>query len=94
VDAEGHELAILRGAREAIVSRRVDVVQFEFNEMNIFSRVFFKDFYDALPGFAFYRMVTDGLAEIGPYQPRTHELFFLQNIVAIRDDLDYRSSIL
>lgn len=93
VDAEGHELAILRGAREAITSHRVDIVQFEVNEMNVMSRVFFKDFYDVLPEFVFYRMVHDGLAPIGPYQPRTHELFFLQNVVAIRDDLDYRSRL-
>lgn len=93
VDAEGHELAILRGARGVITSGKVDVVQFEFNEMNVVSRVFFKDFYDALPGFSFYRMVVDGLTPMGAYQPRTHELFILQNIVAIRDDLEYRSSL-
>ena len=93
VDAEGHELAILRGAREAIVSGKVDVVQFEFNEMNVMSRVFFKDFYEALPGYSLYRMVVDGLAPIGAYRPRTHELFVLQNVIAIRDDLEYRAAL-
>ncbi len=89
VDAEGHELAILRGAKHAIMSGKVDVVQFEFNEMNVMSRVFFRDFYEVLPSFTFYRMVTDGLVPIGKYQPRTHELFSLQNIVAIRDNFDF-----
>jgi FkbM family methyltransferase len=93
VDAEGHELAILRGAQRAIKSGKVDVVQFEFNEMNVMSRVFFRDFYEALPGFSFYRMVVDGLVPIGAYQPRTHELFILQNVIAIRDQLEYRSSL-
>lgn len=93
VDAEGHELPILRGAQRAIASGSVDVVQFEFNEMNVMSRTFFKDFYEALPGFSFYRMVVDGLAPIGAYRPRTHELFILQNVVAIRDDLSYRSRL-
>jgi FkbM family methyltransferase len=93
VDAEGHELLILQGASEAIKSGRVDVVQFEFNEMNVMSRVFFKDFYGALPGFSFYHMLVDGLAPIGAYQPRTHELFILQNVIAIRDDLEYQANL-
>lgn len=89
VDAEGHELAVLRGAKRAIVSGKVDVVQFEFNEMNVMSRVFFRDFYEVLPSFTFYRMVTDGLVPIGRYRPRTHEIFSLQNIIAIRDNFDF-----
>jgi len=84
IDAEGHELSVLKGAASAISSRMIDVVQFEFNEMNVISHVFLKDFYDALPGYAFYRMVVDGLAPLGRYQARTHELFFLHNVVAIR----------
>ena len=84
VDAEGHELAILRGARESIASGAIDVVQFEFNEMNVISRVFFRDFYDVLPGFSFYRMVVDGLAPLGEYAARTHEVFILHNVIAMR----------
>jgi FkbM family methyltransferase len=94
IDAEGHELPILKGAAEAIAAGRVDVVQFEFNEMNVMSRVFFRDFYDALPGFSFYRMVVNGLAPMGDYRPRTHELFFLHNVVAVRDGVDYLTSLL
>jgi len=55
--------------------------------MNVMSRTFFIDFYDAPPGFTFYRMLVDGLAPIGAYRPRTHDVFFLQNIVAIREDI-------
>ncbi len=94
VDAEGHELAILRGAHRGIIGGQIDLVQFEFNEMNVMSRVFFKDFYDVLPGFSFYRMVVNGLAPMGGYEPRTHELFILQNVVAMRDDLEYSSRLL
>jgi len=50
--------------------------------MNVMSRVFFKDFYAALPGFSFFRMTTDGLAPMGPYQPRTHELFINAYLVS------------
>jgi FkbM family methyltransferase len=94
VDAEGHELAILRGARRAILSGAIDLVQFEFNEMNVMSRVFFKDFYDVLPGYSFYRMVLNGLVPVGDYQPRSHELFILQNIVAVRNDFQYKARLL
>ena len=94
VDAEGHELAILRGAEGAIQSGAVDIVQFEFNEMNVMSRVFFKDFYDVLPGFTFHHVVVNGLAPMGAYQPRTHELFILQNVVAIRPGLDHLGELL
>jgi FkbM family methyltransferase len=94
VDTEGNELAVLRGARTTIDARRIDIVQFESNEMNVMSRTFLHDFYGALPGFSFYRMLVDGLVPIGDYRPRTHELFFFQNVVAIRDDLSYRSILL
>jgi len=93
VDAEGHELAILRGAQRAIASGAIDVVQFEFNEMNVMSRVFFKDFYDVLPGFSFYRMVVDGLAPIGEYAARTHEVFILHNVVAMRAAFAHSASL-
>lgn len=93
IDTEGHELAVLRGARQAIEDGRIDLVQFEFNEMNVVSRVFMRDFYDALPGFLFYRMVVDGLVATGDYQPRTHELFIWHNVVAIRGDFEGRSSL-
>jgi FkbM family methyltransferase len=94
VDAEGHELAILKGASKSIAERKIDVIQFEFNEMNVVSRVFLHDFYEALPGYSFYRMVVDGLAPLGNYRARTHELFFSHNIVAIRDGVAYASKLM
>jgi FkbM family methyltransferase len=89
LDTEGHELPILVGAQKALNAGLIDIVQFEFNEMNAISRTFLHDFYRVLPGYTLYRMVVDGLAKLGAYQPRTHELFFLQNIVAVREGLTY-----
>jgi hypothetical protein len=34
-------------------------------------------------------LVSDGLAPVGEYRARTHELFFLHNVVAIRRSLPY-----
>jgi FkbM family methyltransferase len=94
VDAEGHELSILKGASKSIAEGKIDVIQFEFNEMNVVSRAFLHDFYEALPGYSFYRMVVDGLAPLGKYRARTHEMFFSHNITAIRDDVAYASKLL
>lgn len=84
VDTEGNELNVLKGARQAIEEGLVNVIQVEFNEMNVISRTFFKDFIDLLPGYDFYRMLPDGLMPLGEYNVAAFEIFAFQNIVAIR----------
>jgi len=85
IDTEGHELSVLQGARELLAAGAIAAVVFEFNEMNVISRVFLRDFYDLLPGYCFYRLLPDGLAPLGPYVARQCEIFAYQNIVAVRD---------
>jgi len=86
IDTEGHELAVLRGAEQALRAGTIDCIHFEFNEMNVVSRVFLRDFYAMLPGYDFYRMLPGGLMPLGPYgPPALMELFIYQNIVAIRN---------
>lgn len=87
LDLEGHELAALKGAQSAIQDRRVAVVHFEFNEMNVISRTFLRDFYAVLSGYAFFRLRRDGLVPLGPYSAK-HEVFQYQNIVALRPEID------
>ena len=83
IDTEGHELAALVGASQALKNRCIDVVQFEFNEMNIASRTFLGDFFEILPNYRFYRLLSDGWI---PLVDRPLEnIFAYQNIVAIRD---------
>lgn len=86
IDTEGNELMVLEGARNSISNGVIDVVQFEFNEMNIESRVFMKDFYAILGDYKFFRLLPDGLVEL-KYSPIYCEIFCFQNIVAIRRDL-------
>ena len=83
IDVEGHELEVLKGAKEMLNKGAIDVIQFEFNEMNIISRCFLKDFYDLLHGFHFYRLNTSELIPLGNYNS-INEIFQFQNIVAIR----------
>ncbi|MEE8239736.1 MAG: FkbM family methyltransferase [Nitrospirales bacterium] len=85
VDTEGHELRVLQGARSSITNHLIDVIQFEFNVMNIFSRTYMKDFYDLLPNYDFYRILPGGVVPLGPYRATLHEIFAFQNIVAVRD---------
>jgi FkbM family methyltransferase len=82
IDTEGHEMSVLRGFERFIKSGKVDLIHFEFNEMNIASRIFFKDFWDFLPNYDFYRMLPDGLVPIKNYNPLYCEIFTYQNIVA------------
>jgi FkbM family methyltransferase len=83
IDAEGHELEVLKGAANLLRENRIRAIQLEFNEMNVVSRVFFKDFHDLLPGYRFYRMLRDGLVALDPYSPLRCELFAFQNILAL-----------
>lgn len=85
IDTEGNELAVLRGARELIENRRIKCIHFEFNEMNVISRVFFRDFRKTLPDFVFYRLLPKGLLLLGD-SPLSTELFAFQNIIAIPKD--------
>ena len=89
IDTEGHELAVLKGARQALASGTIDVIQFEFNEMNVISRVFMKDFFDILPNYRFFRLLGQGVIEFTTYEPNFVEVFAFQNIVCIRNDIDH-----
>lgn len=84
IDTEGNEFNVLLGARKLIEEKMIDVIQIEFNEMNIVSRVFMKDFFDLLKGYSFFRILPDGLVNIDKYDPIFCEIFAFQNIVAIR----------
>lgn len=89
IDAEGNELLVLQGAKKLLTTGEVDIIQFEFNEIHSYSRVFMKDFYDLLPDFEFYRLLPRGVIKLGSYRPLTHELFGFQNIIAVRKSLDF-----
>lgn len=82
IDTEGCELQVLRGAHEMLTGGRIKVVQFEFGECNVFSRVFLRDFYEVLDGFNIFRLDSDRLIPLQVYEP-TNEIFRFQNIIAI-----------
>ncbi len=82
VDAEGHELHVLRGAERLLAEERVGLVQFEFGGTNIDSRTFLRDFYELLePRYELHRVLGDGVYPIGPYR-ETSEIFTTTNFLA------------
>ncbi len=88
IDTEGNEFNILQGATELLKRQQIDLIQFEFGEMNVVSRVFFKDFFDLLNGqFRLYRLLPNGLLPVEVYNARQHEVFIYQNLVGIRRGL-------
>jgi FkbM family methyltransferase len=90
IDAEGHELEALKGSLNIIEQGCVRAVQFEFNEMNIISRVFLKDFYDLLgQQWTFYRLDTQKLIPLGDRYDPGNETFKYQNIIAIHQSFLY-----
>ncbi len=83
IDTEGSEFDVLKGCSDFIAQKKIKAIHFEFNEMNIASRVFFKDFWEFLADYEFYRMMPNGLVPIVAYSPLLCEIFAYQNIVAL-----------
>jgi FkbM family methyltransferase len=83
IDTEGAELDVLRGAGGLLASGRVHAIQFEFNDTLTISRVFLRDFREALPGFHLYRLLPQGQLSLEPYHAVFSEIFAYQNIVAL-----------
>jgi FkbM family methyltransferase len=87
IDVEGNEFEVLKGAETVIEENKIDVIQWEFNEMNVISRVFLRDFINLLENYKFYRLLPDDFMEIN-YKGNSsviYELFAFQNIIAIRN---------
>jgi len=82
IDTEGNELNVLKGLGRTTCKPKA--IQFEFNEMNIISKASFKDFWDLLPDYRFFRILPNGeLLSIPNYVASDCEIYIYQNIVAL-----------
>ena len=83
LDIEGNELNCLFGAANSI--DKFKIVQFEFGEINIDSRTYFRDFwnYFSSKGFEIYRIGRKGPIRINHYQENL-ENFSVTNYLAVR----------
>ncbi len=82
IDTEGNEFSVLQGAEKLISDKRIGAIMFEFNEMNVASRVFLRDFYDLLADYKFFRLDTERLISLGRYHTR-NEIFQFHNLLAV-----------
>jgi FkbM family methyltransferase len=82
IDTEGNELAVLQGGKKMVLTGRLPIIQFEFNEMNIISKSSLKDFYKLLLGYQFFRLMPNGLLPLGAYNS-SNEIYMFQNILAV-----------
>jgi FkbM family methyltransferase len=87
-DAEGHDLAVLRGARELLCERRVDVFQFEYNHRWVFSRSFLKDVFELIDGLPYRvaRIMPSHIEAFDGWHPEL-ERYFEANYLIVRDDV-------
>lgn len=86
IDTEGNELDVLKGSRKMLTGNRVKIIQFEFGECDVFSRVFLRDFYEMLPNYRIYRLNSDSLIPLFEYKS-TNEIFRFQNFIALNTKL-------
>jgi hypothetical protein len=84
IDTEGNEFNVLKGAERTLKEKRIKALQIEFNEMNIISKASFKDFWDLLTDYDFFRILPGGgLLPIKIYSPIMCEIYAFQNLFAI-----------
>jgi len=87
IDTEGFEYEVLSGAGRMINENRIKVIQIEFNEMNIISKVFLKDFYNLLSSkYNVFRLTKKSLLSLDNYDS-FNEIFKYQNLIFINKKL-------
>jgi FkbM family methyltransferase len=91
IDTEGNDFFVLKGGNTILSN--ISFIQFEFNELNIFSRIFLRDYYNLLPNFNFYRLDSKRLIPLLSYDS-FNEIFKFQNILSINKQVsDFNSTI-
>jgi FkbM family methyltransferase len=83
IDTEGHDLAVLKGARNALRDRRIDMIQFEFIPANIATGATMHGFFEALDGYRISRLCLNGdLRSLRPYDVKRCEIYVTHNLIA------------
>jgi FkbM family methyltransferase len=83
IDTEGHDLAVLRGARTLLAQQRISVAQFEYNHRWIYARCYLRDAFDLLAplGYRLGKLTPSGV-EFYPGWDADLETFVEGNYVA------------
>jgi FkbM family methyltransferase len=88
IDAEGHDLAILRGGQELINRELIHRIQFEYGPFHILSKTWLRDFFSFFEGrpYIIYLVLPKGLKEVPEYNIKL-ENFIYKNFVAIHESV-------
>jgi FkbM family methyltransferase len=86
IDAEGHDLAVLRGARKLFDAQRIMIAQFEYNHRWVYGRFFLRDVFELLQpaGYRIGKLTPKGI-EFYPEWEAELETFVESNYVACTD---------
>jgi FkbM family methyltransferase len=87
LDLEGGEFDALMGASSSLENGAISAIAFEFGAANLYSRVFFRDFWELLNplGYAFSRVIPGGaLLRIPDYSEELEHFRGVSNYLAVR----------
>jgi FkbM family methyltransferase len=87
IDVEGLELEVLKGAESMISEKKIRFIEFEFNSNHVYTRTNFSDFQKVLSHYSLFRVLQDGMICLDNESYLFKEVFYYQNILAIRKDL-------
>ena len=86
IDTEGFDLAVLRGARDALARRAIKAIQFEVVPADIAMHVTVREFFEVLHGYRLFRLCLNGdLMPLPRYDVKRCEVYVTHNIVALLD---------
>lgn len=86
IDIEGHEFKALLGAGNKIKNKQIKFIHFEFGKCCIYSRTYFKDFYDLLASdYEIYRIVSNGIFKIDGYSTKLENFETVNYLAELRD---------
>ena len=84
IDTEGHDLSVLEGARNALLRKKIRMIQFEFIPANIATGATMHGFFEALRGYRIGRLCLNGTVRwLEPYDVKRCEIYVTHNLIAI-----------
>ncbi len=93
LDCEGHELEVLKGAKQLLEQKAISVISFEFGGCNLDSRIMFKDFWELLVdkyNFNLYHLLPKRRLKRLQRYSEEMESFMYQNVIACLSGINPR----
>jgi FkbM family methyltransferase len=84
IDVEGHELAVLQGAKSLFARQAIEMVQFEYGGCYVDSRTLLRDIYEFLEGtnYTFFLLYPRRLSAVAHYDQRLENFQYKNFLIA------------